>query len=293
MPVPEKLTGLAPAKVNLTLEVGNKRDDGYHSLVSILQTLSLADEVTLTPAASTSIEIVGPFSGGVPADSSNLVWRALDVLAHLLERGGDTFHIRIVKRIPAAGGVGGGASDAATALRLLGRCWPAAEENMIAAAAAAVGSDESFFLTGGTALAEGRGERITPLPSLPRHGVVLFIPPHSLRNKTATVFAAFDRDGRIDAPTVSASLADSLPVNITGADLYNSFEQVAFDCFPGLAQLWEKIVARISEPIRLAGAGPTLFWIGPLDRTEQVYEATSDLDCAVIPTTTAGSLWKP
>ena len=275
--MPETLTGLAPAKINLTLEVGRTRPDGYHDLASVLQTLALADEVTLTPAASTSIENTGPFAEGAPTDAGNLAWRALDALAQALGREPEPFRIRIAKRIPAAGGLGGGASDAATVLRLLARRWPDAGEAALA---------------GGTALVEGRGERVTLLPDIPPHGVVLFIPPDTLPNKTATLFRALDRDGRVDEPTVTRSLARRLPARITGADLYNSFERVAFDCFPGLAALWEQLEARTGEAIRLAGAGPTLFWIGPTEDTQRVSRAAAGLDCTVIPTATAGSLWR-
>ena len=288
----ETLTGPAPAKINLTLEVGGKRPDGYHELATILQTLALADEVTLRPAPAMAIEIAGPFAEGVPADAGNLAWRAVEALAEALGRAPEPLRLRIVKRIPAAGGLGGGASDAATVLRLLARRWPDATGEALATAAAAVGSDEPFFLAGGTALAEGRGERVTPLPDLPPHGVVLFIPPDTLPNKTAALFRALDRDGRADAPAVSAALAARLPAHVTGADLYNSFERVAFDCFPGLAALWERLEARTGEPVRLAGAGPTLFWIGPPEDAARVGEAAAGLDCAVIATATAGSSWR-
>ena len=290
--MPDYLTGVAPAKVNLTLEVGGKRPDGYHDLASILQTLALADEVSLSPAVETSIEVTGPFAAGAPADAGNLAWRAIDALADALGRDPEPFRISIVKRIPAAGGLGGGASDAATVLRLLARRWPEANEGELATAAAAVGSDEPFFLSGGTALVEGRGERVTALPDLPEHGIVLCIPPDTLPNKTATLFASLDRDGQVDEPAVSAALARRLPTRVTGADLYNSFERVAFDCFPGLAELWEQLEARTGEVIRLAGAGPTLFWIGPTDAAERMAEAAAGLDCTVIATATAGSLWR-
>lgn len=290
--MPEEISALAPAKINLTLEVGAARPDGFHELASVLQTLALADEVTLRPASTPSMEVAGPFAAGTPVDGTNLARRAVDALAGALGREPEPFHIRIVKHIPPAGGLGGGASDAATVLRLLARHWPDAGEEALAAAAGAVGSDEPFLLAGGTALAEGRGERVTPLPDLPEHGVVLFIPPDTLPNKTATLFAALDRDGQVDEPAVSRSLAGRLPVQVTGDDLYNSFERVAFDCFPGLAELWERLEARTGEAIRLAGAGPTLFWIGPGEAVERVTTAAEGLECAVIPTMTAGSLWR-
>ena len=288
----ENLTAPAPAKINLTLEVGGTRPDGYHDLASILQTLVLADEVTLAPADETSIKVTGPFAAGTPVDSGNLAWRALDALADVLGRAPESFHISIVKRIPPAGGLGGGASDAATVLRLLARRWPDVTEGSLATAAAAVGSDEPFLLAGGTALVEGRGERATPLPDLPGHGVVLFIPRDTLPNKTATLFAALDRAGQVDGAAVGAALARRLPTHLTGADLYNSFERVAFDCFPGLAGLWEQLEASTGEAIRLAGAGPTLFWIGPLTTADRVAERAAGLDCTVIATATAPSLWR-
>ncbi len=288
-----ELSGPAPAKINLTLEIGETRPDGYHELASVLQTLALADEVALRPAAARAIAIEGPFAAGAPADAGNLVWRAIDALAEAVGRAPEPFQVRLVKRIPAAGGLGGGASDAATALRLLARRWPQADEAALARAAAATGSDEPFFLAGGTALVEGRGERVTPLPDLPPHDVVLFVPRETLAGKTAALFAALDRDGRRDGFGRGAALARRPPARLTPDTLFNGFERVAFDCFPGLAALRERIEARIGEPVRLAGAGPTLFWIGPPERAEGVRASAAGLDCAVIATATAGSPWRP
>ena len=290
--MPEELFGLAPAKINLSLEVGEKRPDGYHDLASVLQTLALADEVTLRPAASPSIEIAGPFAGGAPASPDNLAWRAVDALARVLVREPEPFGIRIVKRIPAAAGLGGGASDAATVLRLLAQRWPEAGEGALARAAAAVGSDEPFFLTGGTALVEGLGERVTPLPDLPEHGVALFAPRATLSGKTAALFAALDRDGHRDKSAATAALVRRLPARLASAGLFNSFERVAFDCFPGLAALREQLEARTGEVVRLAGAGPTLFWIGPREEAGRICRAAAGLECTAIATTTAGSLWR-
>ncbi len=290
--VAEQLAGLAPAKINLTLEVTGRRLDGYHELATVLQTLALADEVTLEPAPVASLAVTGPAAAGTPSGPENLAWRAIAALGEVLGRPLEPFRLRLEKRIPAAAGLGGGASDAATVLRLLARHWPEADEARLLRAAALVGSDEPFFLVGGTALAEGRGEEVTALPDLPEHGVVLFVPRATLPNKTATMFAALDRDGRFDEPTVTHALARRLPVQLTGADVFNAFERVAFDYFPELATLWERLEARIGEPVRLAGAGPTLFWIGPPRESDRVTGLASGLDCTVIPTTTADSLWR-
>ena len=290
--MPEALRGLAPAKINLSLEVPGRRADGYHDLVTVLQTLALVDEVTLTPAASASVVVTGSAASGTPAGRENLAWRAIEALAEVLDRPVEPFRLHLVKRIPAAAGLGGGASDAATVLRLLARNWPDADEAALQRAAAMVGSDEPFFLVGGTALAEGRGERVTLLPSLPEHGVVLFVPRTTLPDKTKTMFAALDRDGRFDESVGSRALAARLPTSLAGADIFNAFERVAFDCFPELATLWEGLEARIGEPVRLAGAGPTLFWIGPASEVDRISQLAAGLDCEVIPTATADSVWR-
>jgi len=142
----------APAKVNLTLEVLGLREDGYHQIDTVLQTLELADQVTLLPAQSgISIQVTGPYATGTPADRSNLACRAVEKLSEILSRPAPGMTIRLEKNIPAAAGLGGGASDAATVLRLLQRHWPDVTEEALTATANAIGSDEAFFLTGGTA----------------------------------------------------------------------------------------------------------------------------------------------
>jgi 4-diphosphocytidyl-2-C-methyl-D-erythritol kinase len=154
-----------------------------------------------------------------------------------------------------------------------------------------VGSDEPFFLLGGTARATGRGERVRSVGDLPEHGVVLFVPPMMLGRKTARMFAALDAlpfdDGSITEP-----LAERLPCHLRGHDIFNAFERVAFDMFPGLAALREDLEMRIGEPIHLAGAGPTLFWIGPAGETDAVAARAEGLGCTVIPTRTSPSLWR-
>jgi 4-diphosphocytidyl-2C-methyl-D-erythritol kinase len=96
-----------------------------------------------------------------------------------------------------------------------------------------------------------------------------------------------------DDDAVSTALRARLRCQLRGADIYNAFERVAFEMFPGLAALWEELETRIGEPIRLAGAGPTLFWIGPPDEAAAVAERAGGLPCTVIETRTSPSLWRP
>lgn len=289
----EALTALAPAKINLVLEVLGRRPDGYHEIDTVLQTIALSDRVTIHDARDTgpAILVNGPFREGVPDDASNLAWRAAAVLAGRLGRDHSGIRIEIEKQVPPAGGLGGGSSDAAAGLRLLAERWPGATGDDLLQVATSVGSDEAFFLVGGTARATGRGERVMPLPALPEHGVVLFIPPRSIERKTARLF---EQLGKLpfDDGARARSFAECPPAALTTAALFNAFERVAFAVFPGLGQLRDAVEARIGEQVRLSGAGPTLFWIGPLAQAEAVAAAASGLLCTVIPTRTVDRPWK-
>lgn len=295
MPAPddEALVGLAPAKVNLTLEVLGRRDDGYHAIETVLQTLEVADSVTLTPSdEGITVEASGPFAAGTPCDESNLAVRAVDALCEVTGRPRPGLTIRLEKHIPPAGGLGGGASDAATVLRLLQRQWRDVTDEALVEAANAIGSDEAFFLFGGTAHAIGRGEHVSPLPDLPECGVVLFVPPATIERKTEAMFKALD-SLPFDNGNVTRSFIDGPPAHFTSSDVFNAFERVAFDVFPALSDLWQQLEDRVGEPVRLAGAGPTLFWIGPTGNSSRVASSAEGLACRVIKTKTARSLWRP
>ncbi len=289
--MPETLSAPSPAKINLTLEVLSRRADGYHELETILQTLELAGTVSITLESETpGITVAGPRAAGVPADGTNLAFRAAAALATRTGRDISGLHIHLDKHVPAAGGLGGGASDAATVLRLLQRAW-GVPDAALQLAAESVGSDESFFLVGGTAWATGRGERVRALPDVPQAAVVLFIPPGTLERKTARLFAALDAMP-FDPGGVSALFARRPATQVTGWDIYNAFERVAFDIFPGLGRLYEALEERTGQPIHLAGAGPALFWIGPEIEAARIAEAGDALLCTTIRTRTAPSLWR-
>jgi 4-diphosphocytidyl-2-C-methyl-D-erythritol kinase len=201
---------------------------------------------------------------------------------------GERLLIRLDKHVPPAGGLGGGASDAATVLRLLGQHWDAPEA-VLFEVANTVGSDEAALLLGGTVRARGRGDKVSALAELPDHDVVLFVPPETIEKKTARMFGAlaglpFD-DGSVTEEIAVASA-------IACTDIYNTFERVTFDLFPSLAEQWEALEEATGEAIRLAGAGPTLFWIGPLGMGQAVAERAAGSACKIIPTSTARSLWR-
>ncbi len=283
--MPDTLTGRAPAKINLVLEVLGKRPDGYHEIDTVLQELELADEVSLVPSNSMSLTATGQFADGTPTDSSNLAWRAFELAAERAGSSGSA-HIELVKNIPAAGGLGGGASDAAAVLRLCRKWMPILTDADELAIANTIGSDEAFFLAGGTARATGRGERVVALAPLAPHDVVLFVPPHTLENKTARLFAAL-AETPFDDRRVASTFAAADHARFSSTDVFNAFERVAFDVFPGLGGLWEELEARVKDAVRLAGAGPTLFWIGPTGEGEAIADAARGAACTVISTRTA------
>jgi 4-diphosphocytidyl-2-C-methyl-D-erythritol kinase len=167
----------AHAKINLDLRVLGTRPDGFHELRTVFQALALHDTIECIPRA-------GPFAiecdaAGVPLDRSNLVWRAADALWRSLRRDGPVRDVlvRIQKRIPLQGGLGGGSTDAAATLLGLTHAWRVpVRPNQLVDVASTLGADVVFFLSGGTALGLGRGDEIYPLADLPRHWIVLLVP---------------------------------------------------------------------------------------------------------------------
>jgi 4-diphosphocytidyl-2-C-methyl-D-erythritol kinase len=181
------MRGPAPAKINLALVVGPLRDDGKHELVTIYQRVGMSDRIEVTPAAQLKVD-------GFPGDT--LVRGALEALA---ERAGvePRWHARIEKRLPVAAGVGGGSSDAATALRLANATLtePLAPE-ALHELAARLGADVPFFLREGPQLGTGDGTTLAPLEIPQDVWVLLVLPRYAEKESTASVYAAFDeRDG--------------------------------------------------------------------------------------------------
>ena len=182
----------APAKVNLDLRILGKRRDGYHDLRTILQSISLHDTLTVTRRAGPLT--VRSRTRSLPRDEANLVWTAAEVLWESLGRRGPPqgVAIAITKRIPMAGGLGGGSSDAAAALRALGALWQAVPSpRRLRELAAGVGSDVPFFLSGGLALGVGRGDRLRRLAELEPHWIILAVPAFGVH--TASAYEWFDQ----------------------------------------------------------------------------------------------------
>lgn len=184
------VTELAPAKLNLTLDVGDRRPDGYHDICSIMHSAALCDTVTLRETDGGALQL--DCSGAqLPAGPENLAWRAAEVFFRETALPCPGLHITLEKRIPSQAGLGGGSSDAAAVLRGLRRLYaPELPPERLEAMAARVGSDVPYCVQGGTALATGRGERLRHLPSLPPCCFVIVKP--ELACSTAEMYRRLD-----------------------------------------------------------------------------------------------------
>lgn len=270
----------AYAKVNLTLAVLGKRADGYHDLASVMQTISLHDTLRLTPNRSGRITARTDSPELNTAD--NLALRAALALRDAV--GDDTLGVEIElrKAIPSPGGLGGGSSDAASALLALNALWRTRLPlEQLTHLAATLGSDVPYFLTGGTAQIEGRGERVTPLPDAQAHWLLLARPPVDVA--TAAVYRALsaaDFATAEDTHAVVQAIQQGEPLPLDR--LSNSLEAPVLRDYPEIAATRDALLAAGAPLVRMSGSGPTLYApFGALEDASRVYtEARSRaLDC--------------
>lgn len=252
-----KLMLRAYAKINLALEILGRRDDGFHDLVSVTQTISLADTLTAEPSADLTVSMLPP----LVADGENLVRRTAELLAAeagCLPRA----RLTIDKRIPLAAGLGGGSSDAAAALLLLDRLWGAGpgRRRALAPLAAQLGSDVTLFLAGGSSLIQGRGERVDHLPAARPFWLVLVNPDLSPPDKTRALYRALQPSEWGDG-TRTLALAQTIRAGAPLApdQLVNTFDGAASRVYPGFTDLRARLHALTGRPFHLTGAGPSLF----------------------------------
>jgi 4-diphosphocytidyl-2-C-methyl-D-erythritol kinase len=261
----------APAKLNLCLFLGPRREDRLHELCSLFEPLALADALEVSEAGGTADEVVCP---GVEGDAKdNLAARAL---AALRERGWEAppLRVEIEKRIPVAAGLGGGSADAAGVLRLAadGALFPLSGKNAptdLADLAASLGADVPSQLDPGLALVQGAGERVERLPDPEPHAVVLL--PGGGGLSTAAVFAEADRMGlgrnaaELDALAArlrEAAGAGSSPLDYA-ALLANDLEPAARALRPDIGEALDALRAAGAPLALLTGSGPTAFGLFP------------------------------
>jgi 4-diphosphocytidyl-2-C-methyl-D-erythritol kinase len=246
----------APAKINLTLDVLYKRPDNYHEIEMIMTTVDLADRIGLKATESgIHIESADRF---VPNDSRNLAYQAAQLLK-------DTFNIKsgviisLDKQIPVAAGLAGGSSDAAATLKGLNQLWQLnLSLDELAELGAKIGSDVSFCVYGGTALAKGRGEIIEHLPAPPHCWVVLAKP--TIGVSTADVYGAFNPANAEHPDT--GKMIEALEQGDYQAmcdHFGNALESVTLEMHPEVAQIKEQMKKFGADAVLMSGSGPTVF----------------------------------
>ena len=246
------------AKINLLLRVLGPRSDGYHDIETILHGIRLGDDLSFgaTPGSGVDVEMRPTDDRRPPAPAYNLVHRA--AVMSRPPAGASGVQIVIEKRIPLASGLGGGSSNAAAALVVLNDLWKLGrDEEQLRALGTQLGSDVPYFVGGGTALAEGRGERIASLAA-PR--VMWFVLGLSNRGlSTAEVYRRWrTNDGMPDASGMVAALAAG-DVAAVGTRIMNALEVPAFELRPELAAGKQRLIEAGVLGAGLSGSGPTLF----------------------------------
>ncbi len=257
-----QLRCLAPGKVNLCLFVGRPRPDGYHPLVSLVQPVSLADELDLEPAAGDADEVVCP---GV--DGENLAAVALARFRAATGWDGPPVRITIGKRVPVAAGMGGGSADAAAALRLAAAASGAGDAAALHALAAALGADVPSQLAPERCLMTGVGEGVRLLGDPEPLGLLILPSPHAL--STPAVYREFDRLGLGRDPDELDRLSGQVPGAATDRSLlaerllHNDLEAPARSLCPPIGDALADVRASGAVRAMVAGSGPTVFGLFP------------------------------
>ncbi|MCQ6281864.1 4-(cytidine 5'-diphospho)-2-C-methyl-D-erythritol kinase [Bacillus sp. EB600] len=265
-----KLLVKAPAKINLSLDVLHKRSDGYHEVEMIMTTIDLADRIELKLLNEDRIKIVS-HNRFVPDDQRNLAYQAAQLLKERFQVKKGVM-IAIDKIIPVAAGLAGGSSDAAATLRGLNKLWglglTLAE---LAEIGSEIGSDVSFCVFGGTALAKGRGEMITELPAPPTCWVILAKP--FIGVSTAEVYRRLDLKSVIH-PNISEMIKgiERNDYRRVCQNVGNVLEEVTLHLHPEVAQIKEQMKRFGADAVLMSGSGPTVFGIVQHDsRMHRIY----------------------
>jgi 4-diphosphocytidyl-2-C-methyl-D-erythritol kinase len=254
-----RVFALAPAKINLCLHVGDRRADGYHDLESLVAFAAIGDVITIEPDDQFLLTVDGPFAGVLGASEDNLALRAAQLLA-TEARIGSGARIHLTKNLPVASGIGGGSADAAAALRALVRLWKIGlPGGALRKIAASLGADVPICLDSTPAWMEGKGERITPLPSLPPVHLLLANP--GVPVPTGQVFAALrERRGvGLGRPNGFGDVAELIQfLRTTTNDLERSARAIA----PEVADVLEAMAVLPGAMfVRMSGSGATCFGI--------------------------------
>ncbi|HEV2707042.1 MAG TPA: 4-(cytidine 5'-diphospho)-2-C-methyl-D-erythritol kinase [Pyrinomonadaceae bacterium] len=265
----------AYAKINLSLRVLGRRVDGYHEIRTVFQTITLHDTLEFERLDSERLELTCD-DPGIPTDESNLVLRAALALREHFGVGRGA-RIRLEKRIPAQGGLGGGSADAAVSLIGLARLWelPTSVAEL-ARLGARLGADVPFFLTGGTALGTGLGTDITPLEDVPVKALVLVAPGVGV--STVEAYKALNADALTkpdSAVILHVSRAEAQISDSLCEVLCNDFEPVVFRLQPEIERAKKRLLDMGARCALMSGSGSSVF--GVFDEAGEARRAAAEL----------------
>jgi len=254
---------LAPAKINLSLNITGIRSDGYHELETIMQTVALADRLVFR-AKERGISIY--YAPNLnPAGSDDLVYQAALLLQEYTncQKG---IYILLEKHIPVSAGLAGGSANAAATLKGLNQLWNLGlTKAQVLSLGERLGADVPFCLTGGTVLARGKGEQLMVLPSLPPWGVVLVNPSFSI--STAQIYQAYDQMNLKCPPSNTQALVEAVrQKDLKGVAglLYNALEPVTASIYPEIVLFKQELITKTGAlGANMSGSGPTVFGLYP------------------------------
>lgn len=285
----------ARAKINLTLDILKKRDDGFHEVEMIMQTLELADVIELekiSDGIKFSMNAEKIFDGEkIPVDEKNLAYRAILELEKVC---GKKFNVavKLQKNIPAAAGLGGGSSDAAAVLRGMNKLFDLNfSDKELCKIGENIGSDVPFCIIGGTCLAKGRGELLTELPDMKNFSVVLMKPRGEI--STAWAYKTFDEllAEKISHPPTEKiiSLFNLGKYDDALKNFSNVLEPVALKKFPEIETYKQKMLAAGAKFSMMSGSGPTIFSLADEGNAEKIAASVKNFDAQIFVTRTFGT----
>ncbi len=264
------------AKINLNLQILGKRDDGYHTIQTVFQTIDLFDELAFEFLESSSFKIVLEIlDSNLPSDGSNLIYRACKVFNEIQPLK-HAVHVKVKKRIPIESGLGGGSSNAASTIIALSRFynWPL-DLGRISKISSTIGADVPFFFHGGTALGTERGDKIEPYPDWLAFPLLLVVPGFSC--STAVIYREYDNRNLLTP--------DAKSIKIRGVKrpesqrdyvslVENDLEQVVFDLNPELDSIKKRLIDLGAIAAALTGSGSALFglFLNTVDRDKAAEE---------------------
>jgi 4-diphosphocytidyl-2-C-methyl-D-erythritol kinase len=248
-------------KINWLLQILGKRADGYHEILTVLQTISLSDELTFDLRENSEV-ILHCDDAAIPTDDSNLIIKAALALRERLQTTPGV-EIRLAKKIPAKGGLGGASSNAAVTLLALNFLWRTGlKRDQLMQIASRLGADVPFFLAAGRCLGTGTGTNISELPDGPKQRLIVVTPNAAV--STANAYASLNTAALTtseSASILSSSLAESVSADSGQRPLRNDFERVIFEIEPEIGRVKVALLEAGARGALLAGSGSSVFGV--------------------------------